>query len=157
VDPLGSGVTLRNNTFTGSASNTVIYIAGSTGGHTVVGNVITGNSGVGLYFGSSGAMSKVEGNVIRANSYIGVEVDVSNVDFGGGAAGSAGGNTFSCNTAEDFADYDEPAPISAHQNMWDHVPPSHGQSAGIDIYDPTDGGASNINTTGATVAASNCP
>jgi hypothetical protein len=150
------GVIVRNNTFIGSKTNQVIYVSNSSGGHTIANNVFTGQtSSTVLYFGGSGAMCRVEGNVLT-NNYVAVELDTAQADFGGGTTGSVGGNTLSCNTYEDLADYAGISTIPAKNNLWDHLPPTVGQTGGGDLYAPVVGQL-NVDTTGAALAPSPCP
>jgi parallel beta-helix repeat protein len=151
-----TGVTLRNNTIVGTDteifSGTVgISVRGSTD-NVIVGNVIKGNT-VGLYNGGA-ASQKVESNVITGN-YYGVETDALGADLGGGALGSVGLNTFACNEQNLWTT----APGQpALNDYWDHVPPTivKGMEGHADIYMATFVTTAPI-TTGAMLAATNCP
>jgi parallel beta-helix repeat protein len=148
-------VTLRNNTVT--SQNVGVYVGSSTN-HLITGNKIVNNQGSGLGFIAGGLGSKVENNVITGNG-MGVKYMVPGGDLGGGSAGSAGGNTLSCNTQNNLdAAASFPISISAAANAWDHSSPTLGCSAGNDICDANAGtaNAATINSSAATQAASNC-
>jgi len=150
-----SNVTLRNNTVTGATHKAGIYVDASTN-HMITGNRIVDNGGSsmgsGLDFGKGGALSKVENNVITGNGY-GVRYDVAGGDLGG--AGSAGGNTISCNTQNNLVSFAPSAiTITAASNMWDHVPPTRGTSSGNDIFDSS--GFATINATPAALTSNPC-
>jgi parallel beta-helix repeat protein len=133
------GTTIRNNTLI-DAPDSGIYV--NAGGHTITGNVIEGSTWSGIAFVGSASGSLVEGNSLRGNQY-GSELDVDGADFGGGALGSLGGNTFSCNIGNDvFASQ----ALSARNNRWDHVPPS-----GNDVNN------AGVDATGASLAPNPCP
>lgn len=156
------GVTLRNNTVTGATHQMGVYVDASSN-HVISGNRIVSNgpsAGTGLDFGAGGTGTKVENNVITGNS-IGVEYEVAGGDLGGGAAGSAGGNTISCNNGLDVGVFAAtPITISAANNFWDHVSPTLSCNfTGDDICDFSAGtaNAAAIDTTGAALAAGACP
>lgn len=142
------GVTLRNNSLINSVYYSV-YITNGSQNHIITGNLIQNNAWLGLGFVAGGVGTKVENNIITGNLY-GVVYQPSGGDLGGGSAGSAGGNTISCNSTNDLWTEETSAlTINAANNYWDHAPPS-----GNDIYNPN---GANIVTTSAQVAASNCP
>jgi parallel beta-helix repeat protein len=150
-----SNVTLRNNTIRDSAKGG-LYIFNGTG-HTLSDNAILNHGGAGIGFIGGGADSRVEGNLITGNLY-GVEYDSAGGDLGGGATGSAGGNTISCNTLNDIWTNIPSLTIDAQNNFWDHNPPSTGsQNGGIDLRTDVMGGAPNYITTGAALATAPCP
>ena len=141
------GVTIRNNSIVNNPGNG-IHICNSSVNQVITGNRIRGNNlGLGFIFGGAGA--KVENNVITNNSY-GVEYDAPGGDLGGGPAVSVGGNTISCNTANDlWTSLGASVTINAANNSWDHTPLS-----GNDVFNPN--GAVLV-TTGAQLAATRCP
>jgi hypothetical protein len=108
-----------------------------------------------LGFGHVGGTARVEYNVATSNAY-GFESDTGGADYGGGALGSAGGNTVSCNSIADL--WVSTGGIAAANNFWDHVPPTIsnvGPGGGVDIYDFA--GATAPTTTGAAFATGGCP
>lgn len=150
-----NSITLRNNSIVNNQTHSIYVCNGSTN-HIITGNTISNNTGLGLGFIGGGVGSKVENNIITNNVY-GIEYDTAGGDLGGGAAGSSGGNTISCNSNTDLWT-NTGITIDAANNFWDHNPPSLSTTtsgSGIDIYNG--GGAATITTTGAAVAASPCP
>jgi hypothetical protein len=147
------GITLRNNHVIDGGRNGIYIYAGASN-HVIAGNIIQGNSGVGLGFIGGGIGSRVEDNLITGNSG-GVEYDSPGGDMGGGATGSTGGNIISCNNRNDLWT-NSGVTIDAQNNLWDHVPPtvSDGAGGGIDIRRDL---ASTVITTGAMLAPSPCP
>jgi parallel beta-helix repeat protein len=151
-----TGVTVRNNTIVGSDTQIIngtvgIYNRGSTD-NVIVGNIVKGNT-IGIYNGA-GASSKVESNVVTGNWY-GVEADALGADLGGGAFAGAGLNSFACNEQNLWLTA-EGQPAS--NNYWDHVPPTvvRGVEGHADIYMAAFVVTGPI-TTGAMLAATNCP
>jgi hypothetical protein len=135
---------VRNNRIL-SAPDSGIYARGGAG-RIIEDNIITGATWSGIAFvGQADTNDRLARNTITGNQY-GVSLDVAGADLGGGAGGSAGGNILSCNTARDVSG----SPVSAHNNRWDHVPPTTGSVAGADH-------SGNADTTGATLAPSPCP
>ncbi len=119
------GVTLRNNTITGSITDG-IYFPDPNGVDSIIrDNIITNNSQNGITFYQGGEGTLVEGNTVTGNS-IGVEVDSCDAclpDLGGGEAQSLGLNTLSCNSRNDlWAESMTGSQIDATNDRWDHVP-----------------------------------
>ncbi|MDH4246921.1 MAG: DUF1565 domain-containing protein [Deltaproteobacteria bacterium] len=147
------GVVIRNNTVSGNGSAfggvVLVDLAGS---HLVQGNIITGFTGIGgagLAQGNTAptALNRIEGNIIT-NNYYGV-MAASNMDLGGGSAGSTGGNQLYCNGQNDFyTNSMTTVTYSAQNNQWDHGTPS--------VQDLLNPNAAVINTTGATAVAAPC-
>ncbi|WP_061218501.1 LIC10774 family surface protein [Leptospira weilii] len=134
-------ILIRNNTITGmSPSGVGIYYEYFTvtavGSNTISGNQIISNYW-GIYDGSIRASDdKVENNVITQNS-IGI-LTTQGLDLGQGSTGSAGNNTFSCNTYEDIhigGNDNIPQTQFAKHNYWDHFPPTMSltHTDGLDI------------------------
>ncbi|QDK22297.1 LIC10774 family surface protein [Leptospira weilii] len=131
-DPSGiiSGITVRNNTVTGTSGGMGVYIMASnqTGaGNTISGNTITSNY-YGIQNNFSSTVIKVENNLISRN-IVGVNIatntDNTNVDLGGGSTGSVGNNTISCNTYHDLSiSLLNTVTLYAKNNRWDHIPPT---------------------------------
>ena len=153
-----AGIRLRNNTFTNTAvgenSDDAALVFGFGGDSAVLtGNVIEGNPFAGVALFGGGAGSRFEGNVLRQNGSAGLRVILTggDVDLGGGATGSPGLNTFSCNATFDIEIWNPPFNnvLFARNNFWDHVPPG-----GNDISNP---GAATVDTTGAQLAPNPCP
>jgi hypothetical protein len=150
-----AGATLRNNTIR-EAPHAGVYCYNAAGGHEIRGNVIRDGTIRGLYLDQGGVGSLVEGNTIVAN-HTGVQFDNGVCDLGGGSAGSAGGNTISCNTSNDLrvtGDFT----IFARNNLWDHAVPTVDTTTGgdgIDIHNAN--GDSVIDTTGSAMVPSPCP
>jgi hypothetical protein len=146
------GITLRNNHIIDGSDNG-LYIYKGADNHTIVGNVIQGNTSNGLIFRDGGVGSLVEDNLITGNGY-GVAYDSPGGDLGGGATGSNGGNIISCNTVSDLWT-NAGVTIDAQNNFWDHVPPtvSDVETADIDIRRDL---SSTVITTGAVLAPSPC-
>jgi hypothetical protein len=146
-----SGTTIRNNSIRDSAGGGV-YVAAGAGAHTIASNsIVNHGSGPGLNF-FAGTGTKVESNVITGNQNGVALSSGAVVDLGGGAAGSAGGNTISCSLQNDiFAA--AALTVAAQNNFWDHNPPTTG-TASEDLL--TTFGAT-YTTTGAALAAAPCP
>ncbi|MDL5244434.1 DUF1565 domain-containing protein [Leptospira weilii] len=134
-------ILIRNNTITGmSPSGVGIYYEYFTvtavGSNTISGNQIISNYW-GIYDGSIRASDdKVENNVITQNS-IGI-LTTQGLDLGQGSTGSAGNNTFSCNTYEDIqigGNDSIPQTQYAMNNYWDHFAPTMSltHTDGLDI------------------------
>jgi hypothetical protein len=141
-----NGVTVRNNTIANGYIGIYTYGGGATG-LVISGNVITGNSNLGIGFIGGGAGSRVENNTIRLNS-IGVEYDSAGGDMGGGTAGSVGGNVLAGNTRNDLWTISG-LTVDAQNNYWDNVPPTSGSDGGgVDVYAP----GTTVNVNGAQVA-----
>ncbi|WP_078130208.1 LIC10774 family surface protein [Leptospira alexanderi] len=133
---------IRNNTITGMPSWGVgiyyeYFTVTAEGSNTISGNHITSNYW-GIYDGSDRASDdKVENNVISQNS-IGI-LTTQGLDLGQGTTGSAGKNTFSCNSYEDIqigGSDSIPQTQFAKNNYWDHFPPptmSLTHTDGLDI------------------------
>lgn len=145
-----NNLVVRNNTFIGGTGIHIIFSNGA-GGHWVHGNHIR-DIQFGIYDDFGGTGIKVENNLITNNFYGIYIFDVSSYDFGGGAAGSSGGNILACNTNFDFYvdTWFTGGTISVQNNYWDHAPPT-----AADILD--DSGAATIDTTGAMVASGTAP
>jgi hypothetical protein len=141
-----SGVTVRNNAIV-QGGLTGIFVCNQSNNQVITGNLIRDNTSIGIGFIHGGNGAKVEQNVIVNNQY-GVEYDSPGGDLGGGASGSAGGNTISCNTVNDLWT-NSLLTINAANNFWDHVPFS-----GNDLFN---GGAATIITTGGALAPNRCP
>jgi hypothetical protein len=104
---------------------------------------------------------------VLTGNVIGIQVDapgvnnsVSSVDLGGGVMGSAGGNTFSCNTQNDL--WTNAKTLAAAGNDWDHIPPTTvTTTAAADIHyfaDPNVMGSGFPPSLGTRLLASpNCP
>jgi hypothetical protein len=151
-----TNITVRNNTLAGSGTeiffgSTGVYAVGSTNA-LVTGNVVTGNA-IGLYNGG-GASLKIESNVVTNNQF-GFEGDYTGADLGGGALGSAGLNTLSCNKQNVWL---TASALPAANNYWDHVPPTT-TSTGVhaDIFLSAYFMLTPPTTTGAMLATPNCP
>lgn len=143
-----SSVVLRNDDLHSSYSGIQCSTAAATG-HVLLTNRIRNHGGVGLSFhNGAGVGTRVQGNVITGNAY-GVEYDSAGGDLGGGAAGSGGLNTLSCNTVNDLWTATAAITIDAQNNLWDHVAPS-----GNDLFNAA---GATIVTTGAALTASPCP
>jgi len=152
-----NNITLRNNAIVNNTDNGVYVCNGSTN-HVISGNIIKSNS-LGLGFIGGGVGSKVESNTITNNG-TGVEYDSAGGDLGGGSAGSAGGNTISCNTGNDIWTNNS-ITIDAKNNYWDHNPPVLNTATGWAGCSGKDlcnfSLTATINTTGSWLAATNCP
>jgi parallel beta-helix repeat protein len=141
-----NSVVVRNNTFTGA--HVGVYVNGSQNA-LVTDNVLTGNN---LGFGLVAGSARVERNVATNNTY-GVESDVAGADYGGGALGSAGGNTISCNGKDVWVSVSD---VAMANNFWDHVPPVASAATGpADIFLFL--GSTAPITTGAKLATPACP
>lgn len=144
-----NGVVIRNNSLVNNAgNNAVVYLCNGSQNQVITGNRIRNNpSATGLAFINGGAGARVENNSITLNAY-GVEYDSPGGDMGGGATGSVGGNSIFCNAVNDLWT-NTLITINAANNFWYHVPLS-----GNDLFN---GSGATLVTTGATVAAGNCP
>lgn len=118
------GVTIRNNTVTGSSNG--IFLDGSTNVVLASNNVSQNTAGLNVrefvdlnsnHFPSTGT---VRDTSVTSNK-IGVVLfgDVTGVDFGG--THSPGRNRLSCNTAADLLVATN-GPVSLKMNYWDHLP-----------------------------------
>ncbi len=151
-------VTIRNNRVVNSGKNG-IYFFGGGNSCTVSGNVIqsngVSNNGNGISFiNGTGPGVRVENNTIRLNAY-GVEYDApaTSGDLGGGATGSAGGNTITGNSNIDlWTNVDVGVTISARNNFWDHVPPTATTSSSAIDFDIYNQFGATIDLTGAVLA-----
>lgn len=146
-----NGVTIRNSSIVNkpSGEGSAVYFCNGSTNQVITGNRIRDNGVLGVGFINGGVGARVEQNVIVNNRY-GVEYDSPGGDLGGGAAGSTGGNTISCNQINDLWTNQGPSvTINAANNLWDHVP-----LAGNDVFN---GGGAIILSTGATLAATICP
>jgi uncharacterized protein DUF1565 len=146
------GAIIRNNTFTGNSQFSVQVSAPN---QTFLLNAFTNNPGWGiLYSAGSTATGRVENNTFTGNQF-GIEVDAPPGDMGGGAAGSLGNNTFSCNSNTDL--WGGVAGITANNNHWDHNPPSFSSTtfgSGLDLFGGT---APPPTSAGASQTAPSCP
>ncbi len=161
-DPFGiiSGITIRNNSLTGSIGGAGVYIGPSNQAGT--GNIISGNTIVSNYYGIRNSFSstviKVENNLISRNRWgiiINPNTDNTNVDLGGGSTGSVGNNTISCNTYHDLSiSLSNTVTLYAKNNHWDHIPPTVTTTGGnADIMSSS---SSFIFTSGMSLAAAPC-
>ncbi len=149
VSGTNAAATVRNNTLNGNSAGLWFSVGGT---HLVTDNELADNSSHGIAHISGAPTVRYERNQILRN-VIGVETNSNGADFGGGAAGSTGGNTFSCNTRNDLW-MSQSEPMSATNNAWDHVPPVVGaDGGGVDIYP---GATTVIMTMGATQVGSPC-
>ncbi|EMN13259.1 LIC10774 family surface protein [Leptospira borgpetersenii] len=133
-------IKIRNNTITGMSSGAGIYIEYFTvtavGSNTISGNQITSNYWGIEDGGIRASYDKVENNFISRN-FIGIST-TQGLDLGQGTTGSAGNNTFSCNTYEDIM-IGGSSNISKTQyamnNYWDHFAPTMSSTHidGLDI------------------------
>jgi parallel beta-helix repeat protein len=180
VDASNTALTITNNLFldlNGDECCSTAILVGDTGTPSITGNTfgqgdlglgtgiqvkgtadpfISGNTITNSFNGivtTVSATAEITGNTITGNS-VGVLIqDNSNPDLGGGAEGSLGGNTMSCNTSADLEN-DATKSISATNNFWDDAPPIEGNvpGNGIDIVR----GDFEVDTTGAALAQSPC-
>jgi parallel beta-helix repeat protein len=152
VVPLGA--TVRKNSISNSKYG--IYIV-NTANNLISGNQIYNNStGINTTCGGATCLAsagRIENNIINdkgnptlANA-TGVFLQGLGADLGGGANGSVGNNTFSCNTNDVYSTVN----ISATNNAWDHNPPV-GPPGGKDIGPA----ATTITVTGSKLAANPC-
>ncbi len=146
-------VTVRNSNL--SSLDYGIWMEAGSHGATLTGNLLTNHKWNGLLFTQAGDATRVEHNLITGNKY-GVEYDSPGGDLGGGATGSVGDNTISCNTGNDIWTNTAQITIAAANNHWDHVPPTSSatNSAAFDIEN---GQVVPLDTTGATLATTPCP
>ena len=144
LDPAG---TVRNNTITGSFAGMVIKRDGA-GGHAITGNAITGNANYGMWIQPNQAAPVLAEDNIITGQPTGLYMEAPVVDFGGGAASSAGGNAIYCNTTNDLngtllAVTDT---VDLANNYWDHA-----DLSGNDINNPN--GATLVTTGNLVVSA----
>lgn len=117
--------------------------------------IVSGNTIRGMTTGikDSGGLIRLDHNRLVANA-VGIDIGPSGVDLGGGSQGSDGGNVLSCNTQADLVAHSAAGTVYAHDDAWDHVPPTTGASGGgVDIAAV---GAA-VDSAGATLAAGACP
>jgi hypothetical protein len=147
-------ITIRNNTI--SANPNVAAIVISWGAHTTVaGNTISGSpNGNGLEIDTTKSDVCVEENVMTGNKY-GVTMGPG-ADLGGGASGSSGHNTISCNSMANVWFYMGDGAYSLANNKWDHAPPTSAPGNGTLDIKITDGGMT-FDAHGAERAPSPCP
>ncbi|MDI7207438.1 DUF1565 domain-containing protein [Leptospira santarosai] len=153
-----SGITIRNNTLTGTVGGAGVYMQSSNQAGT--GNIISGNTIVsnfrGIFNPYSNTVIKVENNLISQNK-VGIDLIANtdfntNADLGGGSTGSVGNNTISCNEFYDLVTSPSNTIILyAKNNHWDHTPPTEGVSADI-----LRSSSSSIFTSGMSLAAPHC-
>jgi hypothetical protein len=151
----GSGFVFRNN----FVANSISGVGGvnskfalTTSGTGVVAGNVFNNVYLGIYL-FTGSNLRIEDNIITGNA-VGIAHSVAGGDMGGGARGSAGGNTITCNSIVDV-EVGAGVAVSAANNTWDHVPPLQSVTfgGGMDIHLPAD---ATITVTGATLAQSPC-
>ncbi|EKT88548.1 LIC10774 family surface protein [Leptospira santarosai] len=156
-----SGITIRNNTLTGTVGGAGIYINFSNQAGT--GNIISGNTIVSNYFGIynhySNTVIKVENNLISQNksgiSLIANTDFNTNADLGGGSTGSVGNNTITCNEFYDLSTSTSNTIILyAKNNHWDHTPPTVLMTGGA--ADIQSSSSSSIFTSGMSLGAPHC-
>ncbi|MEW6683696.1 MAG: DUF1565 domain-containing protein [Nitrospirota bacterium] len=147
---------IANNTFgQGSDVLSTAILIEESAVPVVEANIIQGNT-IGIHARGS-ATPTIQDNTIVGN-FTGVQIDDSALaDLGGGAGGSAGGNTLSCNTDADLVYNRNTGTVSARNNVWDHVPPTEAfigapSPPGIDILL----GDASADTTGAALVTSPC-
>jgi nitrous oxidase accessory protein NosD len=146
----GDGSLVDGNTVTTNATG-VRFDGGAN--PVVTSNQVTAQTGVGLHFKSGGAGGRVAGNTVTTNA-TGIRIEIDGVDLGGGAAGSAGGNTLSCSTGNDlWTNLPNTSTIYAQNNLWDLASPSTGTGATNDIYNLN---VATVDVTGAAQAAGFC-
>ena len=148
-------VVLRNNRMH-SGLNRHIW-AFPTNAGLITGNVLA-DGYIGIRLDCGGPGLRIEHNTITGND-VGILDNCGNADLGGGSAGSAGGNVFSCNDNDVIAQTTATAALMATNNRWDHVPPTLATSfpptpAGLDVV-ATNGRT--VVTNGATLAPTPCP
>ncbi|UFH58713.1 DUF1565 domain-containing protein [Sulfurovum mangrovi] len=147
-------ITIHRNTIING--DHAIYFAGSDFDVITDNNITKNRNGISVI--ASTPNTRIENNIITHNRGTGVYTEVNGVDFGGGAAGSAGGNIFSCNSGNDLMSYISfSGLVFAENNMWDHTPPTEtitNESGGIDVYNMHD--VSTIEISGYTLAPSPC-
>jgi hypothetical protein len=152
-------VTIRNNSFVDNVVGNAIRFQGGNDG-IVQGNIITGTTNKGfsaaINFRPPSKRNRVEGNVIARNEY-GLEFDDKDTnDFGGGDAGSVGGNELRCNSKNDVWT-NAVSTFFGVNNRWDHFPPTLGlQANGTDIRNGAGGGAT-FYVDGGSIAEAGCP
>jgi len=147
-------VTIRNNRVVNSGKSGIYFFGGGmnciVAGNVIQSNGVT-NNGEGIAFvNGTGPGVRVEHNVIRLN-VIGVEYDqlATSADLGGGATGSAGGNTISGNSDIDlWTNVDVGVTISARNNFWDHIPPTTTNSRSATGFDILNEFGATIDLTG---------
>ena len=117
----GNNLQIERNTIIQNSYGIYFPHSNSTAGGLIENNSIVDNYDVGLYFVGETNDTKVQFNTIVGNR-IGVAFDRPGGDLGGGAAGSEGFNTFSCNIHADLWTSSSIF-IDAQNNYWDHAPP----------------------------------
>jgi len=122
----GANVTVRGNTISAAGSFGLEVSGGS--GYRALMNTMTGNS-IGFLARNTVTSGKVENSTMTGNAF-GIDFEIGGGDAGGGASGSVGNNTLSCNTSTDF--WTNQAGMTANFNKWDHNPPT-ANCAGCDI------------------------
>lgn len=114
----GDGTEISENRFTGHAIGIEAHANAI-----IRGNVVTGAT-EGVRLNNDSAL--MENNTITDN-VVGIVISgagfAATPDLGGGALGSAGGNTISCNIGADIQNFNFDTPIFATVNRWDHAPP----------------------------------
>jgi hypothetical protein len=148
------GVTVRNNSLVGNPNVAAILIAFASN-LTIAGNSITGApKGNGLETAMGKTDVCIEQNVITGELN-GVTL-VPGADLGGGASGSSGGNTLSCNSMTNAWLYSGAGNFALANNRWDHAPPTSAPGSGTLDIKVTDG-TMTFDAHGAELAASPCP
>ena len=130
-------IVIRNNSITGNVA-IGIYVTAGTGG-SITGNLFTSNGSADLTYVASGGSSSVSGNTFNDL----VELDVSGADFGGGATGSSGQNTFATANKTYFGCG---GTVYAQNNHWPDTPPTVGST--FLSYDIAQIGATVVDYTG---------
>ncbi len=152
-----ASIRLRNSTIENNPDSGVRFLPGASYGH-VHDNRVRDND-AGLTFMGGGATVEIDDNIV-SNNRIGVIVNASNIDLGGGIAGSPGNNLLAFNTGADLAILGG-VNVSAQHNTWNHVPPTvhvgdaQAKPDGVDIW-VLDGNTV-VNTTGAKLPVINIP
>lgn len=157
-----TGDVVRNNTMWGPGSGLgvgVAIVGAASGGHNVLNNHMTNGLYYGLYDWVSSSESLAQGNLIDGGNLYGAYINntATGLDLGGGALGSTGGNTIICSSFNDLSVLNGAA-IKAQNNAFDDRDPTlewTSTNAGVDIY--VANGLGGVDTTGATMAAGNCP
>lgn len=114
----GDGTEIRDNRFSGH------FIGIETNTNAMIRDNVVQNATEGIRVVYGAAL--LEGNTLSFNT-IGLVIAgrefEANPDLGGGALGSVGGNTLSCNTGADIQNFNFSRPVHAAGNYWDHAPP----------------------------------
>ncbi len=130
---------LDNQTFENSLYGIYSYAqTDSVMNATIAGNAIYGNNATGLYLrtANNGLQNiSASNNIVRDNNQYGVYVDddstlSQNIDFGGGALGSAGGNSIYNNVNSDIAIDLDGDNLMAEGNWW-------GSATGLSAFKTT--------------------